>query len=110
MIKFYKDGVITAKSGCSTNNNTNHAVVVVGYSTEPFGQDDYVVEKWWFKKASKATKDAGKDFKHGYYKIQNSWGTDWGKDGFVYFEITDGYTGVCGMRSLRYSDLADLDD
>merc|ERR1712079_880161 len=33
-----------------------------------------------------------------YWKIQNSWGTGWGDQGFILFEIAEG-AGVCGMNS-----------
>ena len=46
----------------------NHAVVVVGYSEGS-----------------------------NYWKIQNSWGTGWGDQGFILFEITSGL-GVCAMN------------
>jgi len=33
-----------------------------------------------------------------YYIVKNSWGTDWGEDGFVKIAITGG-VGVCGISS-----------
>lgn len=32
-----------------------------------------------------------------FYKIQNSWGADWGDNGFIYFEDVDNYYGVCNL-------------
>ena len=33
-----------------------------------------------------------------YYKVKNSWGADWGEDGYVRIAITDG-AGMCGIQS-----------
>jgi hypothetical protein len=32
-----------------------------------------------------------------YWIVQNSWGSDWGDQGYVYIEITDG-DGICGIN------------
>ena len=49
--QFYRSGIYKATaSSCQT---PNHAVVAVGYGTEPSG--------------------------HNFYRLRNSWGTSWGK-------------------------------
>ena len=50
----YKSGVF---NGCSTNAQTNHAVVVVGYGTHDHFGD--------------------------YWLVKNSWGTYWGENGYI---------------------------
>jgi cathepsin L len=55
--QFYKSGVYydsTCNSVCST---TNHAMVAVGYGTDPVGGD--------------------------YWLVKNSWGTGWGEQGYI---------------------------
>ena len=32
-----------------------------------------------------------------HWKVQNSWGANWGDNGFMYFDADEGY-GVCGMN------------
>jgi len=36
-----------------------------------------------------------------YWRIQNSWGDDWGDDGFILVQIVDGY-GVCSVNKSVY--------
>ena len=70
--QFYKAGILS--SGCG--EELNHAVTAVGFSTEVF---------WWF-------------WKNNYVIFKNSWGTDWGMDGFMH--ISSNYEtgkGMCGM-------------
>lgn len=57
------------KAACG--DYVEHAVTIVGYS-----QKDELVPYWI---------------------VKNSWGTDWGDQGYAYIEITDG-TGVCGVN------------
>ena len=40
----------------------------------------------------------GEDNGTPYYKVKNSWGADWGEEGYVRIAITDG-TGMCGIQS-----------
>lgn len=63
----FSSGVITS-STCGTS--TNHAVVMVGYSTlsEPY-----------------------------YYKVRNSWGPSWGLNGYVNIGMSTG-AGICGIN------------
>ena len=70
--------------------------------------DDYIppvdgckVTKWWHscpqQNNGRRLNDAsGND---NYWKIQNSWGTWWGDEGFIRIEIEEGY-GVCGINSV----------
>ena len=121
VFQFYKNGVIAKDAGCGTG--LNHAVVLVGYTDEddgstPAPQPDPTpdpspsptpdpavgeceVYKWWHTcKDSSNGRRLQKDANgyHNYWKIQNSWGTNWGDQGFVLFEIAEG-AGVCGMNS-----------
>lgn len=58
-----------------TNTSTNHAVLVVGYGTDPTSKMDY-----WL--------------------IRNSWGADWGNNGF--FKLQRG-VGMCGIGKKCYA-------
>ena len=44
-------------------------------------------------------KDAQGD--KNYWKLQNSWGSHWGDNGFIKFEIQDG-DGVCRINNSYY--------
>jgi len=63
----YAGGVIT--SGCGTN--LDHAVLIVGYGTDPTYGD--------------------------YWLVKNSWGTSWGLSGYV--QIAADATNQCGLLS-----------
>ena len=64
----YQSGVMTNAAGCGTD--LDHAVVAVGYNTEgPVP----------------------------YYIVRNSWGTDWGENGYINLEIIEG-EGTCGVQ------------
>lgn len=119
VFQFYKEGVISADAGCGTS--LNHAVVVVGYTDkgdsdptpDPEPQPDptpdptpdpvneeCTVYKWWHscKGGNNTRRLQDVNGYENYWKIQNSWGTNWGDNGFVLFEIAEG-EGVCGMNS-----------
>ena len=66
---------------------------------DPVDPVECTVYKWWHTcegGARRQLQDA--NGYENYWKIQNSWGTDWGDQGFVLFEISEG-DGVCGMNS-----------
>jgi len=65
----YTSGVLTDAKACGTT--MNHAVVAVGYGTDP---------------------TAG-----GYWIVRNSWGTSWGNQGYVNIGQA-AYPGVCGIN------------
>ena len=66
--QFYSGGVLTdAKCGTTID----HAVVAVGYGTDPTYGD--------------------------YYLVRNSWGTGWGMSGYVKIGVADGL-GICGIN------------
>ena len=67
----YAGGVIEATADCS--GNQNHAVALVGY--EDGGVDG--VPTW---------------------KVQNSWSEQWGEEGFIRLEVTEGF-GTCNMNN-----------
>lgn len=66
--KSYKSGVY---NGCDRNAIINHAVVAQGYGKE-----------------SEALK---------YYLIKNSWGQDWGDNGYIKLQRFDADNAFCGM-------------
>ncbi|GMI27092.1 hypothetical protein TeGR_g2518 [Tetraparma gracilis] len=68
----YSGGVLTASCG----TNLDHGVLAVGYGTMKFeGADDI-----------------------DYYRVKNSWGPSWGKDGYIYLERGVSQSGgQCGM-------------
>eukprot|EP00824_Muranothrix_gubernata_P018913 TRINITY_DN38410_c0_g1_i1.p1 TRINITY_DN38410_c0_g1~~TRINITY_DN38410_c0_g1_i1.p1 ORF type:complete len:395 (-),score=53.60 TRINITY_DN38410_c0_g1_i1:103-1203(-) len=75
-LRFYKEGVI--KGACPIKSEDwrllDHTVTLVG---------------------------AGNDATDGpYWKIMNSWGPNWGKDGYTYIkrDLTDGAIAPCGMN------------
>jgi len=80
----------------------NHAVTIVGYSE---GSSSKTVRKcsvndWWVGCKDETEEGSGEKDAQGdinYWKIQNSWGKNWGDNGFIKFEIQDG-NGVCGIN------------
>lgn len=70
LFKFYKQGVFDHEEECGFE--LNHAINVVGYSNTD--SDDTP-----------------------YWIVRNSWGDDWGENGYIRIAIRDGY-GVCGIN------------
>lgn len=58
----------------------NHSVMIVGYSTSTSGTP--------------------------YYIVRNSYGSDWGEEGYFRIEITSG-AGICGIHADAYLPLFD---
>lgn len=57
VFQFYKDGVI-ADDSCGSGGNLDHGVLAVGYGTDL-------------------------DTQHPYFLVKNSWGEEWGDQGYV---------------------------
>lgn len=66
----YTGGVITSKSNCGTR--LNHNIQLVGYQAEGNG---------------------------GYWIVRNSWGADWGEQGFIYIQEGENVCGVADEAS-----------
>jgi len=127
--QLYSSGVVTANDGCGgqlnhavvmvgytqggsdgNDNDDNDDNDDDEWEPEPDDdeEDDWEpspdgckVTKWWHScpqsNGRRRLQDAsGND---NYWKIQNSWGTWWGDEGFIRIEIAEGY-GVCGINSV----------
>jgi C1A family cysteine protease len=71
--QYYSRGVMQPAQYCTKLNN--HAVLLVGYGTDPVTKEDY-----WL--------------------VKNSWGTDWGEQG--YFRMTRAVRNACGISNEAY--------
>ena len=101
------------KSCCDANDTScresylsvNHAVAIVGYSDGDGKSTKTVtkckVDNWWVtcKTEEVENNSGGADAQgdNNYWKLQNSWGTGWGDEGFIKFEIRD-EEGVCRIN------------
>jgi len=68
-LQMYKSGIFSSTS-CS-NTTLDHAVLLVGYGITPTNKT--------------------------YYIVKNSWGTEWGEDGYVYFSAD--IPNMCGIAT-----------
>jgi KDEL-tailed cysteine endopeptidase len=100
----YKSGVVKMSDNCG--NQLNHAVVVVGYSEKDDSVDppappvdvECDVTKWWHTcEPVERRLQADVEGLSNYWKIQNSWGSWWGDEGFIRIDIEEDGDGVCGM-------------
>jgi KDEL-tailed cysteine endopeptidase len=98
--QFYKSGVLKqccdpSDSSCSEDTlSINHAVTVVGYSDPGEKKvEKCSVKNWWISCTTESESNGNNvdsDGDSNYWKIQNSWGTWWGDNGFIKMEISDG--------------------
>ena len=79
LMAFYENGIYEPYYEGFCPDNINHAVVIVGYGVD---------------------KETGKKF----WRIKNSWGNDWGENG--YFRLIRG-EGACGIK--RYTLMAEIE-
>lgn len=83
----YYNASTGAYSYPTSTKSVNHVVTVVGWD------DDYKAAN--FRSASKVTSD-------GAWIVKNSWGTDWGKDGYFYMSYGD--KSVCELVAAMATD------
>lgn len=79
LMAFYDSGIYEPWYSSLCPDNINHAVVIVGY-----GVDETTNKKYW--------------------RVKNSWGPNWGENG--YFRLIRG-EGACGIK--RYNLLVDIE-
>lgn len=72
----YKSGIYSNKNCGKFNKDLDHAVAVTGYGVYPFGDP---------KKGT------------NYWEVKNSWGPDWGMDGYILFEKDN--NNACGVAT-----------
>eukprot|EP00354_Favella_ehrenbergii_P001060 CAMPEP_0170470726 /NCGR_PEP_ID=MMETSP0123-20130129/13104_1 /TAXON_ID=182087 /ORGANISM="Favella ehrenbergii, Strain Fehren 1" /LENGTH=118 /DNA_ID=CAMNT_0010737979 /DNA_START=904 /DNA_END=1259 /DNA_ORIENTATION=+ len=106
---------------CGTS--LNHALLIIGYTAkgasppkpeptptpepeptptpepEPESVTTCTVTKWWrnCETSTGGRRLADTDGDENYWKALNSWGTNWGNDGFVKIAVRGG-SGVCAMN------------
>ena len=76
IIKLYQKGIID-DNNCGTT--LDHAVLAVGNGKDENGDT--------------------------YFIVKNSWGKDWGEDGYFRIKLTDG-PGICGINKFAYQPYA----
>jgi len=62
-------------AGCGTQ--LDHAIAAVGYGTDAAGTP--------------------------YYLIRNSWGTNWGDQGYIKFKMIGNGPGMCGVQLAAFT-------
>jgi len=110
--RYYKSGVL--KSCCDPEDTScneesiriNHGVVIVGYSEGGNTVRKCSVNDWWV--GCEDVPDESELDTQGdtnYWKVQNSWGTGWGDQGFIKLEMSEGQ-GVCRVNyyGIHYAD------
>lgn len=70
---YYKTGILNDADACDNARTTDHTVLLTGYGTDESGKD--------------------------YWVIQNSWGEDWGEDGFARIQRSN-KNGFPGMYNI----------
>ena len=106
--RFYKSGVLSSKNNCP--KKIDHAVVIVGArmgmaeSCRPANTAERAVKYCSDPKETLMPNKKGNlrrccIAKPDIWIVQNSWGTKWGKRGFVQMAIEHG-DGVSGMNKL----------
>lgn len=80
---------------CNLNARTNHAITVVGWD------DDY--SRYNFKSSCRPKYD-------GAFLCKNSWGTNWGKNGYFYISYYDTTLGNGSNASVVTADKLDFDN
>ena len=76
--KLYESGIFDEEY-CQGANN--HAMTIIGYGTEPNKHDIHEPHNYM-----------------PYWIVKNSFGLDWGEDGYMRVKVTPG-TGVCGIQA-----------
>lgn len=71
----YKEGIYSKATCGSRNNQLDHAVGLTGYGVYPFGSNNPTA----------------------YWEVKNSWGPDWGMDGYILFQKDD--KNACGVAT-----------
>ncbi len=74
----------------------NHAIVIVGWD------DDYIFDKDKYYNGNKQTANNNK----GAFICKNSWGEDWGENGYFYISYDDAYLGREGCNDYNAVFLA----
>jgi C1A family cysteine protease len=73
----YSSGVLTSDSCSSSSLKLDHAIQVVGYTT-----DDSTLGDYWI--------------------VRNSWGDDWGYDGYIYLAMNENTCGIADKAAMVY--------
>lgn len=125
----YSSGVLEGDDSSWCDQWLNHAVALVGYTpgdtgstkTETFTQCRrrwkadfpqcrFSGESIWRDRYCCQDVEREVETSDGVWKIQNSWATDWGEEGFVRVKLSGG-DGWCGMNTEAYTfSLPDAED